>query len=119
MLKVILTLSMLLPLCDVALERFGPAVNLQAASASATPVFYQELSCSPDGTNFRRLSAEPPVFFSHWSPDGKRVASVACEYPETPVYVVHADGSALKRLTALNSSNRRHRFTPERKISDE
>jgi TolB protein len=51
-----------------------------------------------NGTNPRKLLADA-FGFGRWSPDGKRIAYVGGEPPDTGVYVMSADGTATERIT--------------------
>jgi Tol biopolymer transport system component len=57
----------------------------------------------PDGKNVRRITSTPNFddWGAHWSPDGKRIVfwAVALNADRNEVYVVHADGSGLDRVT--------------------
>lgn len=57
---------------------------------------------NPDGSDVRNLTGTDNVFESApaWSPDGSRIAFVACTECTTPdIYVMNADGTGVTRLT--------------------
>jgi TolB protein len=52
-----------------------------------------------DGSNPRRLDVGMRVSFARWSPDGKHLAFIAGEMPDTKIYIAAADGSSPRLLT--------------------
>jgi TolB protein len=62
---------------------------------------------NPDGSGMRRLTKPGLVAaLPAWSPDGRRIAFVGFTSEEGgPIYVMHADGSALERITPATDSD--------------
>ena len=52
-----------------------------------------------DGSNISRLLPTLRAGFARWSPNGRRLAIIAGEFPDTRIYIAGADGSNPVRLT--------------------
>lgn len=52
-----------------------------------------------DGSNLRRLVQDMPAEFARWSPDGRRLAFISGDFPDTHIHVAAADGTNPTRLT--------------------
>jgi len=66
--------------------------------------FSRLYSIDPDGTGLRRLTADVAFdAFPAWSPDGKRIAFTRANAVSADIYVMNADGSTLRNLTASPS----------------
>ncbi|MGQ0704397.1 MAG: TolB family protein [Gemmatimonadales bacterium] len=48
---------------------------------------------SPDGSGVRRLLPGTRIAYARWSPDGRRLAFIGGDFPDTHVFVANADGS--------------------------
>lgn len=59
-------------------------------------------SMNPDGSGVTNLTETERVSesFPSWSPDGRRIAAVACrECTTSDIYVMNADGTGVTRIT--------------------
>lgn len=52
-----------------------------------------------DGSNIRRLVPEARALFGRWSPDGKKLAFIGGNFPDTQIYLADADGANPVQLT--------------------
>ncbi len=60
-----------------------------------------------------RLTSEPGIDTSPtWSPDGRQIAFVSQRGGSPQIYVMNADGSAVRRLTYQGSYNQTPRWSP-------
>jgi TolB protein len=50
-----------------------------------------------DGSG-RRYVTKLGTFFARWSPDGTKIAFIAGQWPSSAIYIMSADGSAVKKV---------------------
>ena len=61
----------------------------------------------------RLVDGNGPVSEVHWSPDGKRLLFAAGSEAQTELWVVRADGSGLRRLTANSARETTPSWSPD------
>lgn len=107
--------------------------GLSLSAAAATPLWLRDVKISPAGDKIAftykgdiysvpsaggtatRLTATPDAIetFPVWSPDGSRLAFASTRHGSADVFTMNADGSDVRRLTALSSDEIPEAFTPD------
>jgi Tol biopolymer transport system component len=121
--------------CWAAYLFFCFLVTYADSGRQSNPIFYQELSWSPDGSSIcfssneggtfnvyvMRADGSHPTKLTHtgasvwtsWSPDRKRIAFSSNRNGNTDIYVMNADGSnAIQLRTDLRSPLSRAAILP-------
>src|SRR5260370_27533241 len=108
-----------------------------ASGQQNNPIFYQELSWSPDGSRISFSSNEGGTFnvyvmradgshltkltntganvWTSWSPDSKRIAFTSKRDGNADIYIMNADGSNVIQLTQSAGKNSSQSWSPEGK----
>jgi len=116
---------------------FSSLVTFADSGRQSNPIFYQDLSWSPDGSRISFSSNEGGTFnvyvmradgshptrltntgasvWTSWSPDSKRIAFSSTRNGNTDIYVMSADGSNAIPLTHNSGKNSAPSWSPDGK----